>query len=100
MRPGDTVGLITPSTFVSDPDTLALAQRTVDYFQLKAKWGKNVRRRAGYLGGSIEERLEDLHAMFRDPEVAAVFAIRGGYGSAQLLDRIDELQERLGRYER
>ena len=27
--------------------------------------------------------------MFRDPEVKAVFAIRGGYGSAQLLDRID-----------
>ncbi|MDP8980373.1 MAG: LD-carboxypeptidase [Acidobacteriota bacterium] len=89
LKAGDTVGLITPSTFVSDPDTLALAQRTVDYLQLKAKWGKNVRRRAGYLGGSIEERLEDLHAMFRDPEVAAVFAIRGGYGSAQLLDRID-----------
>jgi muramoyltetrapeptide carboxypeptidase len=27
--------------------------------------------------------------MFRDPEVRAVFAIRGGYGSAQMLDRID-----------
>jgi muramoyltetrapeptide carboxypeptidase len=27
--------------------------------------------------------------MFRDPEVRAVFAIRGGYGASQLLDRID-----------
>jgi muramoyltetrapeptide carboxypeptidase len=27
--------------------------------------------------------------MFRDPEVKAVFAIRGGYGAAQLLDAID-----------
>ena len=27
--------------------------------------------------------------MFADPAVDAVFAIRGGYGSAQLLDRID-----------
>jgi muramoyltetrapeptide carboxypeptidase len=27
--------------------------------------------------------------MFRDPEVKAIFALRGGYGSAQLLDRID-----------
>ena len=27
--------------------------------------------------------------MFRDPEVKAVFAIRGGYGASQLLDRID-----------
>jgi muramoyltetrapeptide carboxypeptidase len=51
--------------------------------------GRHVRRRTGYLGGSIEERVADLHDMFRDPGVDAVFAIRGGYGSAQLLDRID-----------
>lgn len=89
LRPEDTVGLITPATYVSDPDRLALAERTVKHFGLKLKLGKNVRKRAGYLGGSAEERLEDLHAMFRDPEVRAVFALRGGYGSIHLLDRID-----------
>lgn len=89
LRPGDTVGLITPSTYVSDPDRLALAERTIRYFGLKLKMGRNVRKRAGYLGGTVEERLEDLHEMFRDPEVNAVFAIRGGYGSEQLLDSID-----------
>ncbi len=83
------MGLITPSTFVSDPDTLAAAERTVRYFGLKSKWGRNVKKKSGYLGGSIQERVDDLHAMFRDPEVNAVFALRGGYGSAQLLDRID-----------
>jgi muramoyltetrapeptide carboxypeptidase len=38
---------------------------------------------------SITERLDDLHAMFSDNEVDAVFAIRGGYGSMHILDRID-----------
>src|SRR6266446_3696550 len=89
LRPGDTVGLITPSSYVSDPDRLALAERTARYFGLVPKFGKNVRRRDGYLGGGIGERVEDLHAMFRDPEIKAVFAIRGGYGAAQLLDAID-----------
>ena len=89
MRPGDTAALITPSSYVSDPDRLALAERTVRYFGLKPKFASNVRSRAGYLGGTIEQRLDDLHQMFRDPEVKAVFAIRGGYGSEQLLDRID-----------
>ncbi len=89
LRPGDTIGLITPSTYVSDPDRLAEAERTVRYFGLKPKFGKNVRKRFGYLGGSIAERVDDLHAMFRDPEVAGIFAIRGGYGAAQLLDHID-----------
>lgn len=89
LRPGATVGLITPSTYVSDPDKLALAERTLKFFDLKPKFGKNVRKKSGYLGGSIEERLEDLHSMFADKSVDAVFAIRGGYGSAQLLDGID-----------
>ena len=89
LREGDVVGLITPSTYVSDPDKLAEAERTVRFFGLKPKWGKNVGKRAGYLGGSIADRLEDLHAMFADPTVSGIFAIRGGYGSAQLLDGID-----------
>jgi len=89
LRSGDTIGLITPSTYVSDPDRLALAEHTVRYFGLKPKWGKNVRKQSGYLGGSVAERVDDLHAMFRDPEVSGIFAIRGGYGSEQLLDHID-----------
>ena len=89
LRPGDTVGLITPSTYVADPDRLILLERTMNYFDLKMKVGANVRKRTGYLGGTVDERVADLHAMFADPQVNAVFCVRGGYGSAQLLDKID-----------
>ncbi len=89
LREGDTVGLITPATYVSDPDRLAMAVRTVRYFGLRPKMGRNVGKRFGYLGGSEQERLDDLHEMFRNPEVKGVFAIRGGYGSERLLDGID-----------
>ncbi len=89
LRPGDTVGLVTPSSYVADPDRLQLAARTVKYFGLKFKTAKNVGKRAGYLGGSVQERVDDLHEMFRDRDVRAVFCIRGGYGAEQLLDRID-----------
>lgn len=89
LKQGDTVGLITPSTAVTDPERLLTAERTIRHFGLVPKWGKNVSKKAGYLGGSVEERVEDLHAMFRDESVKAVFAIRGGYGSAQILPDID-----------
>lgn len=89
LREGDTVGLITPSTFVSDPDRLALAERTLRYFGLKPKFGRNVKKKEGYVGGTAEERVSDLHDMFRDPEVKAIFCIRGGFGAAHLLDAID-----------
>jgi muramoyltetrapeptide carboxypeptidase len=89
LKSGDTIGLITPATYVSDPDDLATADRTIRFFGCKPKYGRNVRKRTGYLGGSVAERLDDLHEMFADSAVKAVFCIRGGYGSGQLLDRID-----------
>ena len=89
LKAGDTVGLITPATYVPDPDRLALAERTMKYFGLRMKMAKNAGKRMNDYRTSIEERLDDLHAMFRDKTVDAVFAIRGGYGSMHLLDRID-----------
>jgi muramoyltetrapeptide carboxypeptidase len=89
LKPGATIGLITPATPTTDPDTLAQADRALKFFGFKVKVGKNVGRRAGYFGSAPEERLDDLHAMFRDRDVDAVFAMRGGYGAQHLLDRID-----------
>jgi muramoyltetrapeptide carboxypeptidase len=89
LKPGDTVGLITPSTYVSDPDRLQLARMTVEGLGLKLKLGRAVGRRDGYLGGTIAERVADIHAMFSDPEVKGLFCIRGGYGAAMLLDKLD-----------
>ena len=89
LKAGDTVGLITPATYVPDPDRITLAERTIKFFGLRMKMGKNAGKRMGDYRVSLEERLDDLHSMFRDNEVDAVFAIRGGYGSMHILDRID-----------
>jgi len=42
-----------------------------------------------YLAGEDEDRLEDLHDMFRNPDIKAVFCARGGYGTTRLLDKIE-----------
>lgn len=89
LHAGDTVGIISPATQVTDPDRQLLAQKTVEYFGLKAKWAKNVRTHRARSVATVTERLDDLHAMFQDPEVKAVVCIRGGYGSGQLLAGID-----------
>lgn len=89
LKRGDTVGLITPSSYVSDPDELDFAKRFCDFFGLKLKMGAHVKARYGYLAGTARERTDDLHAMFADPEIRAIFCIRGGYGSAQMLPLIN-----------
>lgn len=43
----------------------------------------------GYLAGSDDVRLRDLHAAFADPDIDAIFCLRGGYGTPRLLDRLD-----------
>lgn len=43
----------------------------------------------GYLAGSDDARLGDLHGAFADSNVDAIICLRGGYGTPRLLDRID-----------
>jgi len=89
LQKGDVVGLISPATFVSNPETLMLAERALRHFGLEPRLSRNVRKKEGYTGGSIADRVADLHEMFRDPAIKAVFCLRGGFGSAHLLDSID-----------
>jgi len=89
LKAGDTVGVVAPGTAVSDPEDLMRAKEALDYFGLKMKLGRSVAAGSGYKSRTIAERTEDLHAMFKDKEVNAVFCIRGGYGCSQLLDRLD-----------
>jgi muramoyltetrapeptide carboxypeptidase len=45
--------------------------------------------RADYLLGTDQQRAADLQWAWCDPEIDAVFCIRGGYGAARILDLLD-----------
>ena len=90
LKPGDTVGLVAPSSYVWDLWKFdEVAARLEGQLGLKSRLGKNVRARHGYMAGTEKERLEDLHAMFADKSVAAVFCLEGGYGTERLLPGLD-----------
>ena len=91
LKPGDTVGLIAPASYTFDLWALDDAAARIQALGLKPKFGKYVRGRRGFLSGTDGERLEDLHAMFSDESVSAVFALQGGYGTPRLLDRLDHM---------
>ncbi|MCB0282700.1 MAG: LD-carboxypeptidase [Calditrichaeota bacterium] len=90
LEEGDTVGLITPaSSLFEGHRTLIEATEKMNALGFKVKAGKNIFKTKGYLAGSIEDRLEDIHDMFQDNDVKAIITIRGGYGSGQLLPYLD-----------
>jgi muramoyltetrapeptide carboxypeptidase len=82
------VGLIAPASYTFDLWRLDDAAARIEALELVPKFGKHVRGRRGFLSGTEEERLGDLHAMFADRQVAAVFCLQGGYGTPRLLDRL------------
>jgi len=49
-----------------------------------------------YVSAPEKDRADDLNELIRNPEVQAIYCLRGGYGSVHLLDRLDwaELKRR------
>lgn len=89
LAPGDTVGIIEPAGFSDGPERLERVAHTIRGMGLVPKFGAHVTERYGYLAGTDEARAEDLVAMYADPQVRAVFASRGGWGSARILPHVD-----------
>lgn len=88
LKPGDTLGLITPGSFIPDK-ALEKAIANVKKLGFKVKLGKHIRALRGYTAGTDAQRLEDLHSMFADPEVDGIWCARGGYGCTRILPDID-----------
>jgi muramoyltetrapeptide carboxypeptidase len=55
----------------------------------RVREGAALRRTRRYFSAPDEERVADLQAAFADPEVRAIFTVRGGYGCARLLPALD-----------
>ncbi|HZG46997.1 MAG TPA: LD-carboxypeptidase [Allosphingosinicella sp.] len=89
LKVGDTVGLVEPSWSSGDRFDIALAAETVRAMGLVPKIGRHVGERYGFLAGRDEQRAADLNAMYADPSVRAIFALRGGSGAARILPMLD-----------
>lgn len=89
LRPGDTVGLIKPAGFLADEFDLQLVMEAVAAMGLVPKPAAHLKSRHGYLAGRDQDRAADVNSMYADDSVRAVFAVRGGWGSARILPYLD-----------
>lgn len=89
LQRGDTVACVSPASTLSSDDGLDKAEHWIRGMGLVPKFGPNAGGRHGYLAGTDEQRAGDLNAAYADPEVKAVFAVRGGWGGARILPLLD-----------
>lgn len=89
LRPGSVLGVVAPASPVYNRSEIARAVAVLEGLGFRVKLGKHVRDRHGYLAGEDAARADDFMRTWLDPEVDGVICLRGGYGSARMLDALD-----------
>jgi muramoyltetrapeptide carboxypeptidase len=88
LRPGSLVGLIAPGG-VLDDSIIQKCVQNLESLGFRVKPSNNIRAAWGGYAGTVQQRLDDLHRMFSDPDVKAIWTARGGSGCSGLLPGID-----------
>jgi muramoyltetrapeptide carboxypeptidase len=87
LLPGDRVALVAPAS-PFEPEKLDRVYAYLEQRDLQPVVGRHCTLRQGYLAGPEAGRCEDLITALRDPEIAAILCMRGGYGSGRLLPHL------------
>lgn len=89
VLPGATWGVVAPGSPLYNRSDIARAASALETMGYRVKVGAGVKRQHGYLAGDDSERAADFMRVWRDPQVDGVLCLRGGYGSARIVERLD-----------
>lgn len=88
LQPGDCIGLVAPASPVKR-EALLEGAASLEALGFRVHYTPRIFDAQRYLAGSDAARTDELHAMFADPDVKAIFCGRGGYGSQRLIPHLD-----------
>ena len=89
LRPGDTIGVAAPAGRPAHPERLAAGVAALNEMGYAVRLPAELWPGEEYLAGSDQRRADELHALFTDANVAAIIAVRGGFGCLRLLPYLD-----------
>jgi muramoyltetrapeptide carboxypeptidase len=90
LPPGAHVAMVSPSGPLNGPHELERAVATAESLGWTVQVGAHALARTGYFAGDDAQRGDDLIAAMKDARVDGIWCIRGGYGAARLLPRVQE----------
>ena len=91
LRKGDVIGIVSPSWGGAGafPHRVERGVAQLRSLGFKVRLGRFALGRHGAVSDTARHRVDDLHAMFRDPEVRLILAAIGGDHSCHLLPLLD-----------
>lgn len=87
LHKGDSIGLVAPARKISKKE-LAAAVKIIESRGYKTVPGKHLFDSYGQFAGRDNDRIEDFQEMILNPDIKAIIAVRGGYGSVRIVDSL------------
>ncbi len=88
LKPGESIGITSPAGYITIED-IQPALNKIKEWGYNVVVGNTIGKRDFGFGGTAEERLADLQQMLNDKNIKAIMCARGGYGSINIIDKID-----------
>ena len=89
LPPGGTIGVPAPSSPYENRSEIDRGIRWWQEHGYKVRLGSGIHTRDDYVAGEAPARAADINALFADPDVELVQALRGGYGASQVVPLLD-----------
>ena len=88
LQKGDSVGIVAPARFVGQENYAGICS-TIESYGYNPVRGLTTHLEHGIFAGTDDERAADLQQMIDNPEIKAIFCVRGGYGCVRMVDKVD-----------
>lgn len=89
LSESDTIMIVAPAGVEYDKFRLKLSIESLEAMGLNVKVAENTLNRFGYFPAEDEVRAAEINQAFADPEIDAIIALKGGWGSARILPFLD-----------
>ena len=89
LEKGNTIGVVSPASPSENHSEIIRAKEYLENLGYKVVIGRNVNKTKGFTAASEQERADDINEMFAREDIDAILVTQGGYGSAQIIDKLD-----------
>lgn len=88
LDPGDRIAMVAPAS-PFDRDRFQHGLEVIRRMGFEPVFTEGIFHKNGYLAGTESHRIRDIEEFFASPDIKALWAARGGYGSMRLLSGLD-----------
>lgn len=90
LKKGDTIAMVAPAGILKNQkEIIDKAKFLIESWGLHIVYGKNMFNQNNHFAGTDKERCQDFQEALNNPNIKAIWAARGGYGSVRILDKLD-----------